>query len=41
MGSSHMHVATDFIAKMSVRDLKYIRKDLIDVLEETNLRICR
>ena len=34
-----MHVATDFIAKMAVCDLKYLRKDLITkLLEEINLR---
>jgi len=25
-----MHVATDFIARMAVRDLRYLRKDLIE-----------
>lgn len=29
VGSWHMHVATDFIAKMAVCDLNYLRKDLI------------
>lgn len=29
VGSSHMRFATDFIAKMAVRDLMYLRKDLI------------
>lgn len=39
VGSWHMHVATDFIAKVAVCDLKYLRKDSIqNCLGKLNLR---